>query len=298
MLSAPITSFAPAQPAGGRSPQADRCGRLPLDDLRLQGRLWRANSLGAATDPTLPSGFAALDNELPGRGWPLRGVTELLTPQFGVLEWRLLAPALSTWWEEQSQPSAPVPSRRQRHAAPAPRSLLLVNPPRTLHLPGPQALELPSSALVSISATTSTQQLWAAEQAIKSRTAVLAWLPEARPTQLRRLQVAALGSNAPVFLLRPWMTQSQSSAAPLRLLVQPGERWTLQVHLLKRRGPVHEGWVTLHGIPPQLENVLTPRMRAAIPSIPPQRPAPRTQVHRPFHHHALARPVVPEDSFA
>ena len=66
-------------------------GRSPLDDMRLRGRLWRGSSLVATTDPTLPSGFASLDAELPGGGWPLRAVTELLTPQPGVLEWRLLA---------------------------------------------------------------------------------------------------------------------------------------------------------------------------------------------------------------
>ena len=285
----------------GRPPQEDRRGRrLLLDDIRLQGRLWHGNSLGSTADPTLPSGFAALDAELPGRGWPLKGVTELLTPEFGVLEWRLLAPALSRWWEDQlQQPSAPSPQRRQRQAGPpALRTLLLVNPPHTPHLAGQQALGLPPSTLVCVSAATPAQQLWATEQAIKARIAVLAWLPQARPTQLRRLQVAALGSNAPVFLLRPWEAQHQSSAAPLRLLLQPGERWTLQVHLLKRRGPVHEGWLSLPGIPPQLENVLTPRMRAAIPSIPPQRSAPRVKALRPIPHHALARSAVPEDSLA
>ncbi|HEY9105608.1 MAG TPA: hypothetical protein VIN58_02930, partial [Roseateles sp.] len=79
-------------------------GGLPLE-VQLQGRLWRGSSLGAAADPTLASGFAALDAELPGGGWPLRAVTELLTPQTGVLEWRLLAPALRGWWQAQALPA-------------------------------------------------------------------------------------------------------------------------------------------------------------------------------------------------
>ncbi|MFX8125914.1 hypothetical protein ABTL08_19180, partial [Acinetobacter baumannii] len=45
----------------------------------LQGRLWRGSSLGAHSAPTLPSGFAALDAELPGGGWPLGAVTEKLS---------------------------------------------------------------------------------------------------------------------------------------------------------------------------------------------------------------------------
>ena len=47
--------------------------------------------------------------------------------------------------------------------------------------------------------------------------AVLAWLPEARPEQIRRLQVNALSSDAPAFLVRPERVGQQSSAAPLRL---------------------------------------------------------------------------------
>ena len=49
-----------------------------LDDPRLQGRLWRGSSLGGGVEPTRPSGFAALDAELPGGGWPTRAAVELL----------------------------------------------------------------------------------------------------------------------------------------------------------------------------------------------------------------------------
>jgi protein ImuA len=244
--------------------------RSPLDDVRLQGRLWRGSSLGAAADPAVPSGFAALDAELPGGGWPLRAVTELLTPQPGVLEWRLLAPALRGWWAGQALPSpAAVPGRRLRPATATLRPLLLINPPHRPHLPGLQALGLPPSALIWVSAATPAQQLWAAEQAIKSRVAVLAWLPEARPEQIRRLQVGALSSDVPAFLVRPQRVGQQSSAAPLRLLVKPGEGWTLDVHLLKRRGPAHEGWLTLPAVPGAIEPLLTAARRHAVPAPPP-----------------------------
>ena len=265
---------------------------LPLDDARLQGRLWRGSSLSTTADPTLASGFAALDAELPGGGWPLRAVTELLTPQSGVLEWRLLAPALRSWWAAQALPAV-APGRRGRAVTPTLRSLLLINPPHTPHLPGLQALGLPPAALIWVEAVTPAQALWAAEQAIKSRVAVLAWLPEARPEQIRRLQVNALSSDAPAFLVRPERVQQQSSAAPLRLVVQPSEGWNLAVHVLKRRGPAHEGWLTLPAVPGAVEPLLTAAKRKPLPiPAPTPEPAP-VPVNPPTERpHALARPVL------
>lgn len=270
MLSA-LSSAPAALPLPGLPPLKE-----PLDaplDARLAGRLWRGSSLSASAAPTLPSGFAVLDAELPGGGWPLQAVTEVLTPQFGVLEWRLLAPALQRWWGVQALPAAA--GRRVRTAAPALRSLLLINPPYTPHLPGLQALGLPPSALIWVAAGQPAQQLWAAEQAIKSRVAVLAWLPEARPEQIRRLQVSALSSDAPAFLVRPARVGQQSSAAPLRLAVKPGEAWALDVHLLKRRGPAHEGWLTLPAVPGAVEPLLTAARRKPQPGpAPTPSPAP------------------------
>ena len=41
-----------------------------------------------------PTGWDALDCELPGNGWPSQCLTEILQPQAGQLEWRLAATAL------------------------------------------------------------------------------------------------------------------------------------------------------------------------------------------------------------
>lgn len=262
-------------------------GRLPLDDARLRGRLWRGSSLGAAAAPTLPSGFAALDAELPGGGWPMQAATELLTPQPGVLEWRLLAPTLSGWWAGQAGPG------RRSHAtvAPALRSLLLINPPHTPHLPGLRALGLPPETLIWVSTATPAEVLWAAEQAVKSRMAVLAWLPEARPEQIRRLQVNALGSDAPAFLVRPERAGQQSSAAPLRVVVRPGDGWGLDVHLLKRRGPAHAGWLALPAVPDAVEPLLTAARRKPQPAPGPE-PAPKPANPPMERIDALARSVL------
>ncbi|MFG6413125.1 recombinase RecA [Roseateles sp. DC23W] len=281
-------------PPPSRPPGVGGHGQPPLIDARLRGRLWRGDSLGASADPTLPSGFAALDAELPGGGWPLRAVTELLTPQPGVLEWRLLAPALRGWWAGQALPGAAAapPAWRARAAGPVLRSLLLINPPHTPHLPGLQALGLPPSALVWVSTATPAEALWAAEQAIKSRVAVLAWLSQARPEQIRRLQVNALGSDAPAFLVRPERALQQSSAAPLRLAVKPGDGWGLNVHLIKRRGPAHEGALVLPAVPGAVEPLLTAAKRKPLPApAPAPSPSPAPVSPPSERADALARPV-------
>lgn len=284
---------ATASPAASVSPVAPRAaapsGRLPLEDARLQGRLWRGSSLGASTEPTLPSGFTALDAELPGGGWPLRAVTELLMPEAGVLEWRLLAPALRRCWAEAAS-VAGGPGRHRRTARP-PRRMLLVNPPHQPHLTGLQALGLPAAALVWVAPQTPTEALWATEQALQSGVAVLAWLPQARPEQIRRLQVHALGSQAPVFLLRPEGAAAQSSAAPLRLRVRPGPDWALEVQVFKRRGPAHEGWLALDAVPGALEPLLTAARRKPQPA-PTPTPHPGPVRPAPERPHALARPVL------
>ncbi len=274
-----------------------------LQGLSAQGRVWRAHSLGQTTAAVLPSGFAALDAELPGGGWPMQAVTELLTPQAGVLEWRLLAPALHAWWAAQATPNQAAPGRGRRaaRAEPARRTLLLINPPHTPHLPGLLGLGMQAPALVWVATATPAQALWTAEQAIKSRVAVLAWLPEARPEQLRRLQVHAQSSDAPAFLVRPEHAAQQPSAAPLRLAVRPGEGWALDVHLLKRRGPAHEGWLKLPAVPSAVEPLLTAGWRLPAPAeisapMPAEPATPAAPIHSPSpaeHPHALARPVLP-----
>jgi protein ImuA len=61
----------------------------------LHPGLWRASQMGGAAQRVTASGFEALDAQLPGGGWPHGLLTELLLPQAGVGELRLLAPALA-----------------------------------------------------------------------------------------------------------------------------------------------------------------------------------------------------------
>jgi len=234
--------------------QAEAPVELPPE---IEQAIWRGCDLGLQAGRVLSSGFAALDGELPGGGWPCGALTEVLSAQPAVLEWRLVGPSLAA-------------------AVATGRPVVVIGPPRTPHLPGLRHLGLDAAQLVWIQAEAPAQRLWCAEQLIKSGAcgALLAWLPQARPDQIRRLQVAALGLEAPVFLFRPVAAQHESSAAPLRLLCGFGLDWTLQVQLLKRRGPAHDGVLALESIPGGLASVLTPRTRRPGRWLPARDPAP------------------------
>jgi len=214
---------------------------LPRD---IEAALWRGDQIGAPLGATMPSGFAALDAELPGGGWPCNALTELLQPQPGVAEWRLLGDAV-------------------RRAVAAGRTLVVVAPPHAPHLPGLQHLGVDERHLVWVRADRPAERLWVTEQLIRANAAglLLSWLPQARPEQIRRLQLCAQSCDAPVFLCRPVTAASEPSAAPLRVELRFGADWELQLRLLKRKGPTHEGVLTLASVPGGLESILTPRLR-------------------------------------
>ena len=99
-------------------------------------------------------------------------------------------------------------------------TVVVIGPPRHPHPPGLQLMGVAAQQLVWIRAETPAERLWVTEQLLKANTGalVLSWLPQARPDQLRRLQVLAGGAKAPVFVCRPAHAAQESSAAPLRLV--------------------------------------------------------------------------------
>jgi protein ImuA len=204
--------------------------------------VWRGNELGGVAAPVRASGWAALDRELPGGGWPGRSLTEVLCTQFSLVEWRLLVPAL-------------------RGIAAAGGTVVAVGPPLPPHPPGLMRQGLDERHLLWVQAATVPERLWVSEQLLKSQAvgAVLVWLPQVSAPQLRRLQACALGCEAPVFVFRPEGARAQASAASLRVHVACAPDWALHVHLLKRRGPAHAGELRLPCVPGGLAEVLTPR---------------------------------------
>jgi protein ImuA len=216
----------------------------PLDlPPAVEAALWRGDQLGSPVSSVISSGHIALDAELPGGGWPCHSLTEVLQAQMSVAEWRLLGPAL-------------------RSVVQASLEVVVVGPPKSPHIPGLQRIGLDERKLVWLQTQTPAERLWVTEQVIKSNSAgaVVAWLPQARQEQIRRLQICAQACEGLVFLCRPVGAAHEASAAPLRVHLAFGLDWELKVHVVKRKGPTHEGIVTIASMPGGLESVITPRL--------------------------------------
>ncbi len=188
--------------------------------------VWRADTLAQAAAGkglTLPSGHAALDAQLPGGGWPVGALCELLQTQAGQAEWCLLLPALRTLAQ----------------------TVALVGAPWVPFGPGLAAQGLDVQALLWVQADALVQRLWAAEQLLgcSGVDALLLWLPQVRADHLRRLQQAAHKHTKWLWVMRPASAQHEASPATLRLLLgapaagQQGWGDVLPVQILKRRGP-------------------------------------------------------------
>lgn len=204
----------------------------------LHPALWRAHQLGRGAARSLASGFAALDAQLPGGGWPRRALTELLLAHPGVGEMRLLAPGLAATLRAGRlvmlfDPPAALSAWALAQLGLDARQMLVID--GRSRLPGGDAGDD-----VGGGARPAGDSLWALEQALRSGHvgALLAWLPPGlRVDRLRRLQLAAQAHDGPAFVLREWAARQQPSAAPLRLALQPAGPDRLALHLLKRRGP-------------------------------------------------------------
>ena len=66
-----------------------------LDLVLRNPAIWRGDQYAKVAIESIPTGFAELDAQLPGGGWPRAALTELLANQCGIGELRLLLPALA-----------------------------------------------------------------------------------------------------------------------------------------------------------------------------------------------------------
>jgi protein ImuA len=248
------------RPAPGMAPGAP--ARPVAAPEALHPALWLAHQRGPSRQATLASGWAALDAELPGGGWPLGLLTELLLPAPGIGEMRLLAPALGALAAQGrctmlfDPPAAPCAWALSQLGVP-PERLLVVHGREGAR--GAAALRplLPSHDL-----------LWALEQSLRSGHvgAVLAWLPSRlKADALRRLQLAAQAHDGPAFLLRPIDERLKSSPAPLRLGLAPAGPDGLSVRVFKRRGPPLAQALRL-ALPPVLGGASVGRVAGAVPA--------------------------------
>ena len=177
--------------------------------------IWRGRS--AAQFATLRSGYTALDEYLPGGGWPRSGLTEILVARFGSGELQLLLPTLAALTR-----------------APSARWCVWVAPPL---MPFAPALVSQGVVLERVAVVGGARPLWAFEQVLGSGAcdAALGWCRNPQPRDLRRLQLAAERGRTLGVLFRPRRAAREPSGAVLRLTLVPAASG-VRITLLKGRG--------------------------------------------------------------
>lgn len=189
-----------------------------LDAVLLHHPVWRGGALAQAGPRGIPTGFGLLDRELPGGGWPAGALTEILCADQGIGELQLVLPMLAA-------------------LSCAGGRVAWLAPPHLPYAPALAAAGVRLEFLTVIRAPGRRDALWAAEQVLRSGAcrALLAWLPRASYTELKRLAAAAAAGGACMALFRPPQAAQESSPALLRLALEP-DGGQLTVRVLKRRG--------------------------------------------------------------
>jgi protein ImuA len=186
---------------------------LPLE--KIPG-VWRGHAL--APVKARSTGHAALDALLPGGGWPIGALTELVPLIEGIGEVDVLRAALKRLCDER-------------------RHIVFVRPPYIPYAPALLRAGLPLPRVLWIDAAQDEDARWAAEQTLREGAAgaVLLWSAAITDRPLRRLQLAAEAGQSLAFIYRPAVTLNNSSPAALRVVLRPAPG-ALGVEVLKARG--------------------------------------------------------------
>jgi len=206
--------------------QASQPARRPLPTRPLptfmHPRIFRIGEDRRDADPVRPTGFAELDRELPGGGWPHAGLIEIGCDQSGIGELSLLL-------------------QGPQHTLPGP--LLWVLPdvqPWIPYAPGLAAQGVELSQLAIARTRDNEDTLWVAEQALRSGAcrSVVLWLAGSycSSLRLRRLLQAALSGSCTAIALRPLESLVAPSPAGLRIGLHAEAGGALRLDLVKRRG--------------------------------------------------------------
>jgi cell division inhibitor SulA len=188
---------------------------FPLESLLSSSLpIWKGRRLASGSGRA--TGFPALDEALPGGGWPLGAVIEILPACEGLGEISLLLPALRSL----SLDGHPI---------------ALVNPPHIPYAPALVAAGLPLRSLLWVEVRQNEDGHWAAEQLLRQRAAVLLWSRTCQDRDLRRLQLAAEGGRIFTFVFRPQRALNHASPAAVRVALHP-HGLGVQAELVKVRG--------------------------------------------------------------
>lgn len=180
--------------------------------------IWRGSGVSVA--PVESTGYTVLDGLLPGGGWPVGALTELIVLTDGIGELRLLMPALCRICSKG-------------------RYIVLTQPPYTPYAPALMQAGIPIEKLLWIAPDHEVDAHWAAEQALRDGSVggVLLWTKTNSIASLRRLQLAASEGYSSVFVYRPRQYLCNASPASLRLVLSASStKDALHIEVVKARG--------------------------------------------------------------
>lgn len=185
--------------------------------LRSQAGVWRGLHADNQSWPVIATGFPALDALLPGGGWPLGGVLEILSLCLGVGELNLLLPAM-------------VYLTQAKHW------IAWVAPPQQVYAPALAQTGIDLAYVLIVDCQQEADIPWSLEKLLRSGRCgmALAWPRRLSDHQIRRLQLAAEAGSA-LAVLFPKQRNIGSGYTALRMEVRP-TKTGLALHILKARG--------------------------------------------------------------
>lgn len=205
--------------------------KASIAELAKLPGVWRGGELEQVVHAVHATGHAALDAQLPGGGWPVGTLSEVLHDGVGIGEVSFLAGALA-------------------RACEGDRMVAWINAPYLPYAPALAQRGIPLERCMVVRPAHREDALWAAEQALKSGAcgAVLLWIGEGRRQDeyawLRRLQMAAEAGRAIAIFFRPSSVEKLSTPAHLRVMLSR-KKGVLEVRIPKRRGPPLEAPIAL-----------------------------------------------------
>jgi len=181
--------------------------------------VWRGRQRLASAIATLSTGHAELDAALPGGGWPIGALIEVLAAPAGIGELRLFFPVLARLAAES-------------------RRIVMVAPPHPPYAPALAEAGIAPGRVLVVHPETAQDAMWSAEQCLGSGAlgATLCWLRQGDERALRRLQLAAERGAMLALAFRPMEAAREFSPAALRISLTPERDGATRVEILKCRG--------------------------------------------------------------
>ncbi len=185
--------------------------------LQNNPAIWRMGDLQRYAASGIATGYPSLDRILPESGWPKNALVEIVTPQWGIGELKLLLPLMKSVTAQK-------------------RYLLWVAPPYIPYAPALAEAGVDMDYVIVIKPEIACKDaLWSMEKALQSQACglVLAWLNWLPNGVVRRLQLAAETGNSLGVLFRQFNHKHSPAALRLQLNASPGG---VQLQVLKARG--------------------------------------------------------------